>query len=212
MLKIYGLSLSPFVRKTRVILAEKQLQYELIQANPFAPDEAFRKLTPFGKVPVMQVGDLILPDSTCIAAYLERCYPEPALYPKDNHEFGRALFFEEYGDSILYPTLISVFMQRVAMPKLMGLPTDENAVRDALAKTPPVLDFLESQVRDSSWIAGSDFSVADIALATSFANWGYAGEKVDPSRWPKLAAYLKRVHERPSFKALIQEDLAAFGG
>lgn len=212
MLKIYGLGISPFVRKTRVILTEKNIPYELITTNPFVPDEAFRKLTPFGKIPVLQDGDLILPDSTSIAAYLDRGYPEPAMYPRDAREFGRALFLEEYGDSIIYPTLIGVFMQRIVMPNLMGTPTDEKAVREALAKTPPVLDFLENQLSSASaWIVGGSFSVADIAVATTFANWGYAGEKVDPSRWPKLAAYLKRVLERPSFKALIDEDLAAFG-
>ncbi len=59
-------------------------------------------------------------------------------------------------------------------------------------------------------LAGSHFSVADIAASSFFVNLTHAGETVDASRWPKLAAYVARNHARPSFKALIEEEKAVF--
>ena len=54
------------------------------------------------------------------------------------------------------------------------------------------------------------FSVADIAIGSVFVNMQHAGEAVDAGRWPKLAAYVDRIHARPSFKGLIEEEKAAF--
>jgi glutathione S-transferase len=47
-------------------------------------------------------------------------------------------------------------------------------------------------------------------VASPFVNLGHAGESVDARRWPRLSAYLQRVHARPSFKALIEEERQAF--
>jgi glutathione S-transferase len=55
-------------------------------------------------------------------------------------------------------------------------------------------------------MVGSRFSVADIALGSQFVNLMHAGERVDAGRWPNLAAYVERIHARPSFKALIEEE------
>ena len=51
-----------------------------------------------------------------------------------------------------------------------------------------------------------------IASASVFVNFAHGGERVDSSRWPKLAAYVERIHSRPSFKACIEEEKAMFGG
>ncbi len=48
------------------------------------------------------------------------------------------------------------------------------------------------------------------AVASPFVNFGHAGETVDTKRWPRLTAYLQRVHARPSFKALIEEERQTF--
>ena len=93
MLEIHGLNVSPFVRKTRVALAEKGIPYELKPVNLLAPSPEFKQMSPLGKIPVLRHDDLTLPDSSCILAYLERRFPEPALYPQNPAQYGRALFY-----------------------------------------------------------------------------------------------------------------------
>ena len=93
----------------------------------------------------------------------------------------------------------------------MNQPTDEAAVTKAINEDlPPLFDYLESQLT-GDWLAGSQFSIADVAVGTQFVNMRLAGVSVDTARWPKLSRYVARVHERPSFKKLIEEDRAALG-
>lgn len=211
MLKIHGVSVSPFVRKVCAVLAEKGVAYELVPVIPSNAGPEFKKLSPTGKVPVLEDGDTVVPDSSCIVAYLERRYPEPALFPADAAAYGRALFYEEYADTVIYGAMAPVFIQRVVVPRIMKGTPDEKLIQEALERAPAILDYLEGEIGDSEWLAGNQLSVADISVAAPFVNWAYAGERVDAGRWPRLAAYVERVHARPSIRALIEQERAAFG-
>lgn len=208
--KVHGASASPFVRKVRVALAEKNLPYELVPVFPFGVSAEFLKMSPLGKIPVYEEDGFTLPDSSCILAYLERAHPQPALLPADPKLAARALFLEEYADTRLVETLGPVFFERFVKPRFFKQEPDAARVKDALDKTPAIFDWIESQLGDGSAVGGR-FSVADIALASPFVNWMYGGERVDAARWPKLAAFLERTWSRPSFKALIEEEKAQMG-
>jgi glutathione S-transferase len=210
---VYGVSASPFVRKVRVALAEKGLDYQLepVFPGPQAPPE-WRKLSPLGKVPAFRDGDRTLADSSVICAYLERVAPEPPLYPRDPFDYARALWFEEYGDGGLVPVFGGkIFFQRVVGPRFMGHTTDEDVVRNAIEnEVPPLLDYLESELT-GDYLVGGAFTIGDIGITSQFVNLGYAGVRVDTRRWPRLAAYVDRMKARPSFARLIEEEKAAFG-
>jgi glutathione S-transferase len=204
--KLHGANASPFVRKVRVALAEKNLPYELVPVVPFNLSAEFKRMSPLGKIPVLEEDDgYTLPDSSCILAYLERTRPEPSLYPKDAKDYGRALFLEEYADTRVVETFGPVFFERVIKPRFFKQEPDQARVEEALGKAPAVLDWLESQLGDGPAV-GARFSIADIAIASPFVNWMHGGERVDAARWPKLAAFLERTWSRPSFKALIEEE------
>jgi glutathione S-transferase len=210
---IHGVNASPFVRKVRVALAEKNLPYELRSVMPIAPSPEYLAISPLGKIPCLQDGDYTLPDSSCIIAYLERTTPRPALYPEDAKDFGRALFFEEYADTKLVDTLAPVFFQRVVRRFIFKQEPDETIVRKKLdEEAPRVFDWLERQIGDREWLVGTRFGIADLAIASPFVNLAHAGERVDAKRWPQLAAYVERVHARPSYKTLIEEERQAFKG
>jgi glutathione S-transferase len=61
-------------------------------------------------------------------------------------------------------------------------------------------------VEGKEYLAGGAFSIADISVGTMFVNFDHAGEKLDAKRWPKLSAYVARIHARPSFKAMLDEE------
>ena len=205
---VHGVGLSPFVRKVRVALAEKGLAYDHNPVMPMAAPEGYEKLHPLKKVPVYQDGDLVLPDSTAILAYLERAHPETPLVPSDAGEYGRALWYEEYGDTRLIETIGPIFFNRV-VSKFMGQQPDEAVVAEKLAALPELFTYLEGELSDGrEYLAGGRFSVADIGIGTCFVNLQHAGESVDAGRFPKLAAYVERVLSRPSFKGLIEEERA----
>ncbi len=207
---IHGTSGSPFVRKVQTALNEKGVAFDQIPVMPMGPRDEFMKISPLGKIPVFQDGDFTVPDSSVILAYIERKYPKPALYPKDDQEFARALWYEEYADSRLVETLGPVFFNRVVKARLLKQESDEELVKQKLTEVPPIFDYLESQIRDGEWLVGSGFSIADIAVASPFVNFQHAGESVDAGRWPKLAAFVQRVHSRPSMKGVIEQEKAQF--
>jgi len=208
---IHGVNASPFVRKVRVALTEKNIPYELKPQVPFGQPPEYMKMSPLGKIPCLQEGDFTLPDSSCIIAYLERTNPKPALYPENPKEYGRALFLEEYADSKLIETIGAVFFQRVVRKLIFKQESDETIVRNKIdVEAPKVFGWIESQIGDREWLVGTRFGIADLAVASQFVNFGHAGESVDGKRWPRLAAYQQRVHARPSFKALIEEERQAF--
>lgn len=210
---VYGVSASPFVRKVRVVLAEKGLDYQLetVFPGPQAPPD-WRKLSPLGRVPAFRDGDRTLADSSVISAYLERIAPEPQLYPNEPYDYARALWFEEYGDGGLMPVFgPKIFFQRVVGPKFFGHTTDEAVVKQAIeSEVPPLLDYLEGQLT-GDFLVGRQLTIGDIGVVTQFVNLRYAGVTADARRWPKVAAYVGRIMARPSFATLIEEEMAAYG-
>ena len=209
---LYGAGLSPFVRKVRVVLAEKGIAHDHDPVIPFSAGPDYKTISPLGKIPAWKDENGPLADSSVICAYLEKRYPTPALYPTDPYQYGRALWFEEYADGGIVPVSgAKIFFPRVIAPRFFNQPADETAIQKVIdEELPPLLAYLESQLT-GDWLVGSAFSIADIGVATQFVNLRLAGVSVDAQKFPKLARYIARVHERPSFKKLIDEDRAAFG-
>jgi glutathione S-transferase len=208
---VYGASLSPFVRKVRIFLAEKGLDYQLEQVNPFSPPPDFGDISPLKRIPAFRDTDLpepnTLSDSSIICDYLEHKAPNPALYPKDFYLRARALWFEEYSDSAMATNIGGgLFFERI-VKKLIGQKTDEAVIASTLTtKIPPLFDYLEKQIGDNEFLVGNAFSIADISTGTMLVNFCHAGECVDGKLWPKLGAYMDRLHARPSFKERIEEE------
>ncbi len=208
---VYGGAISPFVRKVRVMLAEKGVEYSLEQVSPFAPPPEFLAISPLKRIPVLRDTDVpepnTLPDSSIICDYLEHKFPKPALYPADPFERAVALWYEEYADSTMAQNIgRGLFFERI-VKKMMRSQTDEAVCQKTLTQElPPLFDHLEKEIGDKQFLAGGAFSIADISVGTMLVNFKHAGETIDTARWPKLAAYIARVHARPSFKAMIDEE------
>ena len=171
---LHGANISPYVRKVRVALAHKGIEYNNTQQSPFgAPDEFVAK-SPMSKIPCWEEGELILPDSSVILGYLEHRYPDPPLLPAEPGKRARALWFEEYADTRMGECIPAVFFQRVVMPNILNWETDEAAVALLLEKkVPEVLDYLSSCLGDDEFMVGGEFSIADIAITarSSISCW-----------------------------------------
>jgi glutathione S-transferase len=210
MITVYGANISPFVRKVRVFLAEKHIVYKLEPVNPFTAGPDYRKISPLGRIPAFQDDKTTLADSSVICAYVERTNPQPALYPMDAVAYAQALWFEEYGDGGLAPIFGGeIFRQRIVIPLFFKQQGDEAMAQKAIAeKLPPLFDYLEGQIGEKIFLVGNQLSIGDLGVATQFVNLRHAGVTPDSQRWPQLARYIASIHERPSFKAVIEEEEA----
>ncbi len=212
--KLLGAFGSPFVRKVFVALKEKGIPFEHEQVIPIGVSAEYRKISPLGRIPAYQDGDKTLADSSVIIAYLERTHPQPALYPSDAYDYARALWFEEYGDGGLAPIIgPKIFFAKIVAPRFFKREPNLAEIQKVVdEELPPMFDYLEGEIGNNEYLVGNRFSVADIGVATQFVNFMLAGYSVDAKRWPKLAAYITRIHNRPSFKEAIETEKKVFGG
>ena len=211
MIKLYGSSLSPYVRKVVLVLEHKRIPYEQDPLSPVVnPSEEFLRISPLRKIPVLRDGDFVLPDSSVICRYLEDAHPEPALFPRGLRARAFACWLEEFSDTKLALCLASIAGERLFKPLVMRQPADEeNVARVLREELPEPLAYLESVVPSDGFSCG-ELSIADLALAAAFTNARYAGYAPEPSAHPKLRALLERVWATPLFAAELERERAAY--
>jgi glutathione S-transferase len=211
-MKVFGFPLSPFVRKVHLVAAEKGIAVETVLGNPADPDPEFLAASPFRKIPALADGDFKLADSTAIVTYFEALQPEPALTPGDARQRAKAIWFEEFADTIITPAGGKVVFNRFVAPKVMGKPGDEEAAKQGEIELQPILDWFESVVPAEGWLTGL-FSIGDISVASVFRTLGYVGLEPESSR-PKTLAWYQRVTARAAWQAVAAQEaaiLARFG-
>lgn len=193
-LTLFGAPLSPFVRKARLCLQEKGLDYTLEVVMPFTPPEWYLALNPLGRIPALKDGDLSLADSSVICQYIEEAYPQTTpLYGASAADRARVRWLEKYADYELAPLCtFTVFRNRILKPSA-GQACNEQAVQETLHdKLPRHFDYLEQQLGAGPHFL-DELSMADIAVACQLVNMEHGGEQLDASRWPRLAAHYARM-------------------
>lgn len=207
---LYGSSLSPYVRKVLAYAGEKGIELELQPTGFPNPTAEFLEASPFRKMPAFRDSDFTLCDSSAIIHYLEARFPEPELIPSDPELRGKAIWFEEFADTILVSCGAKIFFNRIVAPRFMGRPGDLEAAEAAeLNDLPPILDYLEKTVPDEgAYLVGDRLTLADLAVAGPFANFRHTATKVDPERYPRTVAYVERILARPSLSHWVEREIA----
>lgn len=207
---LYGSSMSPFVRKVLAFAAEKEIELEVRPVRFADEDPEFRAASPLGKMPALVDGDYSLADSSAIVHYLEAKQPEPELIPSDPRLRGRTIWFDEFGDTILAGCGAKMFFNRVVAPLFLKRPGDEAVAAAAEQKElPRILDYLETVVPgEQGYLIGDRLTLADIAIASPFANLMHLKVEIAEERYPRTLAYTRRILERPSFRPWIEREAA----
>jgi glutathione S-transferase len=206
---VYGASLSPFVRKVLAYGGEKGLELEHKPVGIGSDDPGFLASSPFRKMPGFSDGDFAISDSSAIIHYLEAKYPEPALIPAEPEARARTIWFDEFADTILCACGAKMFFNRIVAPRFLGREGDlETADKAEKEELPPILDYLERTIPESRWLVGDGITLADIAVATAFANFRHLGMAIDPDRYPKVAEFSERMLARPSFAGWVEREAA----
>lgn len=204
-MKIIGSYVSPYVRKVLACLELKGLAYEIDPITPFYGGEAFERISPLRRIPVLIDGDLTLCDSSAICAYLDEAYPTPPLLPPAPKDRARARWLEEFADTRLGDVIIwGFFYQKVVHPIVWKQPGDAARIEKSLGQDiPAALDYLETQLPTEGFLfEGLGLGLADIAIACFFRNAAYAGFEVDPWRWPRTAGFVGRALSHSVFEKL----------
>ena len=207
---LYGSSLSPFVRKVLAYAGEKGIEFDLRPTGkaPGQPSDEFLEASPLRKMPAFRDENFTLADSSAIIQYLEARFPEPVLIPTDAQMRGQTIWFEEFADTVLTSCGTKMFYNRVVLPRFYGKPGNEEEASAAEQQDlPPLLDYLERVVPEvGEFLVGGRITLADIAVASPFANLAQLGCARDRERHRRVYAYVDWILERPSFKPWIERD------
>lgn len=206
---LYGSSFSPYVRKSLAFAAEKGIDLKLKPLGFASKDPDFLAASPFGKVPALSDGDFTLSDSSAIVAYLDAMVPDPNLMPHGPRARGRTVWFDEFADTVLVAAIAPIFFNRLVKPVFMGQEGDEAAAARAERELlPPALDYLEGAIPDSLHLVEDRLTLADIAVASPLVNLAHVG-LLDGARHPRVAAFARHMHARPSFARSIDVERRA---
>lgn len=205
---LYGAPLSPFVRKIRLQLAFKQIDYDSKMIVPYATPDDYQALSPLRRVPALTLGDETLADSAIIAQYLDDTFTQTPLIPTQPFLRARCAWFEKFADYELAPLMtFAAFKERVLHP-MNRQPADEAKVTTAINHSlPSLLDYLESQLQGQHFVDNT-LSLADIAVASQMITFEHAGEKVDHTRWPKLSAFYETFTAHPLVEEIVASEKA----
>ncbi len=206
---LYGSTMSPFVRKVVAFAAEKGIALDLQSVGLGDPNAGFAEASPFRKMPALDDGGYTLADSSAICHYLEAKHPEPALIPTDAQARGKTIWYDEFADTILFDCGRQMFFNRVVAPRFLGREGDLAAADKAERETlPPLLDYLEGVIPDSGFLVDDRLTLADLAVASPFANFAHCGAAIDDGRYPKVTRFVAAILARPSFAASIARETA----
>jgi len=202
-MKLYNVNLSNFATKSRLVIYDKGLNIEMVPIPGGAlssPDYA--KVNLLGKTPALDADGMLIPESEVINEYLEDKFPTPPLLPKSPEGRARVRIITRFHDLYLEPPLRALFGQM--NPKTR----DEKIVAEKVGDLKKRLDQLEVMIADGGFACGSDFTLADCALAPSMffvANLGpFFGVNALEGH-PKIAAWWTHVQTRPSVKKALGE-------
>ena len=196
-MKLYWHPFSIVPRRVRIAFREKRIAYEEVEVD--LPGGALRRpeflrLNPFGQVPVLEDGDLVIAESVAILEYLEERFPTPALLPDDaaNRAVARQFMLWAY-DYVASP------WEAWMAQWFKGVPADDPSVTRARELLATHLDVLESRLRNREWLVGS-YSLADICYApvVTVLDRVHLGDLVDGR--PAVRAWVERLLARPAIR------------
>lgn len=198
-MKLIGSTSSPYVRKVRVVMAEKKLDYQFVEDDVWAADTNIMQSNPLGKVPclVMEGGEALF-DSRVIVEYLDTLSPVGKLIPVVGRERAEVKTWEALADGVL-DALILARLEANWSGRTKGQRSQAWIDRQ-MAKTQASLKAMSQGLGDKPFCAGIYLSLADIAVGCAL---GYLDFRFPDIDWrtphPNLAKLHEKLVQRPSF-------------
>ena len=195
-MKLIGSLTSPYVRKARIVLAEKKIEYEFELDSPWTADTKVPNLNPLGKIPVLVLDDsTVLFDSRVIVEYLDSAAPNNKLTPASNRDRAEVKRWGAVADGISDAAAL-VFLEKKRPAEQQS---NEWIVRQQ-NKIIAGLDYMAAELGDSNWCMGTHFSLADIAAGCALGYLAFRFPEIDWNvKHPNLARLYEKLCNRPAF-------------
>jgi glutathione S-transferase len=198
-MKLIGSTSSPYVRKVRIVMAEKKLDYEFVTEDVWAADSTVGQSNPLGKVPclVMEGGEALF-DSRVIVEYLDTLSPVGKLIPAVGRERAEVKTWEALADGVLDAAILARLETNWA-----GRSKSQRSqawVDRQLSKVHASLKAMSQGVGEKPFCAGIYLSLADIAVGCALGYLDFRFPVIDwRGDYPNLAKLHEKLMQRQSF-------------
>jgi glutathione S-transferase len=202
-MKLIGSLASPFVRKVRVVAAEKRVDYQWEAQNVWAPTSPVPEYNPLGKVPVLVLDDgSAVYDSRVICELLDSMSPIGKLIPADHRERIEVRRWEALADGVLDAAVLARLEgQRQPAER------SQSWIDRQFGKVERGLDAMEAQLGAKPWCCGQSFTLADIAVGACLGWLDFRFPQLDWRRErPNLARLAIKLGERASFADTVPRE------
>ncbi len=200
---VYGIPGSPFLRSVEIALKEKDVPYHLHAMAPGEhkqPEHLARH--PFGRVPAFEHDGFALYECQAIIRYLDETFPNPPLTPGNAKERARMNQVIGIIEWYFFPKAAApIAFNRIIGPKLLGLPTDEVAIADAMPMARTCFAELDRLLAEQAYFGGDRLSIADIMLAAQLDLLCDTTEGAELIADTRMEKWLNRMRTRPSLVA-----------
>lgn len=203
-MKLIGSLASPFVRKVRVVLAEKKLDYDYELENVWAPDTRINESNPLGKVPCLMMDDgSPMYDSRVIAEYLDTLTPVCKLLPPSGRDRASVKVWEALADGVLDAAVL------VRLEKTLRPPEQQSQawIERQMAKVNAGLGVMSQDLGESAYCTGTHYTLADVAVGCALGWLAFRFPEID---WrgdhPNLARLYDKLSERQSFRDTVPQQ------
>ena len=186
MMTLYSGSTDPYSHRCRIVLFEKDMDFEIIDVDMHNKPEEIASISPSGKMPVLVERDLVLTESNIINEYIDERFPHPQLMPPDPVMRARARL-------VLFNFEHDLFSHVNTLEHSLSKASDKarNEIRDSLSQLTPILT-------KQKYLMNDEFSMLDVAIAPLLWRLEHYGIEL-----PKVAApvlkYRERLFSRPAF-------------
>ena len=199
---VFGAAYSVYVRTVRLVLAEKNVPYRLVEIDVFGeggppPDYLMRH--PFGRIPAFEHDGFRLYETDAIIRYVDETFDGPSLIPETSRGRARMTQVMRILDSYAYPSMVwGVYVEQVDAPQ-EGRETDPVKLDEAIGRSRTCLEALERLMDDGPFLVGSRPCLADFLAAPMFTCFRMAPQgRQLLGEHPQLKSWLERMLVRPS--------------
>jgi glutathione S-transferase len=196
MLTLISSPTSPFARKVRIALAEKKIEYELVETSPWDAQSPVHAANPLGKVPVLTLDDgTQLFDSRVIAEYIDSVSPVSRLIPEPTRQRIAVRKWEALADGVSDALVLATQEGKRPAAK-----RDADYIARQRQKIDAGIAEMASELADRAWCNGEAYTLADIATGCTL---GYVDLRLAEFDWrdryPNLAKLAQKLAKRPAF-------------
>ncbi len=189
MMVLYSGTTCPFSQRSRFVLFEKGIDFEIRDVDLYNKPEDIQIMNPYGQVPILVERDLILYESNIINEYIDERFPHPQLMPPDPVMRARTRLFLFNFERELFVHVQALERRDQKDPKTLEKARAQ--IRDRLTQLTPI--FIKNK-----FMLGDDFSMLDVAIAPLLWRLDHYGIEMPKTAAP-LLRYAERIFSRPAY-------------